>query len=288
MPNQFGRTYELNIETIDGQVRTIKQLRINFDITKSILSFPNLAKIIIHNANSATLAALQKRFTRVRLLAGYTGNIRLLFKGEIRNVFQEKNNTDTQTVIYAGDGEKDWQNATFNKTFSESISVQTVVNDILKTFKGLDIGTISGLPDIPDKLLGQTLSGSSKDILDTYATEYGFDWNIQDGEVIVNPSSAPLKNTEAVLITAQTGMINSPTITEIGADVTTLLNPLLLPNKAFKIESLSGEVAIGNLFFREIKKTVAEGFYKIQEVQFKGDSREGDWTSSVKGKTLNV
>lgn len=285
---QYKRAYELTIIPDDGDSKVIRDLRVSFEITKTVLSFPNLARITIYNPNEDTLSLLQRKFTKVILNAGYEGNLRLLFKGDIRNIFQNKTSTDRLVTLYAGDGEKDWQNATFNKTFTENVTISKAIEEVLATFEEVTTGVIEGLPAVADKLRGQTLSGSSKDILDQFADEYGFNWNIQDGEVIITPVESPLEGDEAVLITATTGMINSPTITEIGADVTTQLNPRLLPNRAFQIESVGADVQLGNLFFRDIKRTSAEGLYKIQEVTFRGDSREGEWISSVKGRSLDV
>lgn len=284
---QYKRAYDITIIPADGEARVITDLRINFEITKSILSFPNLCRLNIYNPNEDTLAALQKKFTKIVLNAGYEGDVRLLFKGEVRNVFQNRAGVDSLITVYAGDGERDWQNATFNKTFTENVTISSAIEEVLKTFEDVTVGVVNGLPQVADKLRGQTLSGSSKDILDQFADEYGFDWSIQDGEVIITPFESPLEGDEAVLVNAATGMIGSPTVTEIGADVSTLLNPRLLPNKAFKIESVNADIQLGNLFFRNIKRTTAEGTYKIQEVTFKGDSIEGDWVSSVKGRIIN-
>lgn len=288
MSRQYKRSYDLTVKGADGEARVIRGLRVNFEITKSVLSFPNLAKIIIYNPNNETVALLQKKYTEIIFNAGYEGDIELLFKGRIRNVFQGRKSTDKLITIFAGDGEQDWQNASFNKTFTENVSISEAIREVLKTFKETAIGELEGLPQIADKLRGQTLSGSSKDILDDFADEYGFNWSIQNGEVVITPIEEPLMSDEAVLISSVTGMIGSPIITEIGADVTTLLNHKLLPNRAFKIESPNAEVQLGNLFFREVKPTTAEGHYKVQEVTFRGDSREGDWLSFVKGRTLNV
>ena len=287
MARQFKRVYELTIISPDGNTRVLRDLRVNFEITKSVLSFPNLAKIVIYNPAPATLAILQTKFTEIVLNAGYEGNIQLLFKGQVRNVFQTKQGPDRTVTTYSGDGEKDWQNATFNKTFTESVSISSAIGEVLKTFEEITIGVVNGLPQVADKLRGQTLSGSSKDILDNFAEEYGFNWSIQDGEVVITPIEEPLQGNQAVLVNVATGMIGSPTVTEIGADVVTLLNPKMLPNRAFKIESVNADVQLGNLFFRDVKRTTAEGLYKIQEVTFRGDSREGDWTSSVKGRIIN-
>lgn len=287
MARQYKRVYDLTIIPQDGEARVVRGLRINFEITKSILSFPNLCRLNIYNPNEDTLAALQNKFTKIVLNAGYEGDVRLLFKGEVRNVFQNRVGVDRLITIYAGDGERDWQNATFNKTFTENVTISSVIEEVLKTFKDVTVGVVNGLPQVADKLRGQTLSGSSKDILDQFAEEYGFDWSVQDGEVIITPVENPLEGDEAVLVNAATGMIGSPTVTEIGADVSTLLNPRLLPNKTLKIESVNADAQLGNLLFRNIKRTTAEGTYKIQEVTFKGDSSEGDWVSSVKGRIIN-
>jgi hypothetical protein len=286
MARQYKRVYELTVIPPGGEARIIKGLRVNFEITKSILSFPNLARITLYNPNQDTLSALEEKYTRIVLNAGYEGDLRLLFKGDVRNVFQTKTGRDRLLTIYSGDGEKSWQNATFNKTLSESLSVSSAIQEVLKTFSDVNIGTLQGLPQVADKMRGQVLSGSSKDIMDNFAEEYGFSWSIQDGEIIITSEQEPLEGDEAVLVTAATGMIGSPTITEIGVDVTTLLNPRLLPNRGFLIESINAEVTIGNLFFRNVKRTTAEGLYKIQEVVFRGDSREGDWLSSVKGRII--
>jgi len=284
---QYKRAYELTIVPKEGDAKVIRELRVNFEITKSVLSFPNLCRLNIYNPNEDTLSLLQDKFTEIIFNAGYEGNIKLLFKGQIRNVFQNRAGVDRIITLYAGDGEKDWQNATFNKTFTENVSISSAIDEVLKSFKEVTVGTISGIPNVADKVRGQTLSGSSKDILDKFSEEYGFDWSIQDGEIVINPVDQPLEGDEAVLISAATGMIGSPTITEIGADVNTLLNPKLLPNRAFKIESVNADVQLGNLFFREVKRTSAEGTYKVQEVTFKGDSREGEWTSMTKGRAIN-
>ena len=287
MARQYLRSYELIITSAEGERRTIRELRVIFEITKSVLSFPNLAKVVIYNPNPDTIASLQTKYTKVVLNAGYGDNLKLLFKGEVRNVLQTKIGVNRLITFYAGDGERDWQNSFINKTYSETVSITAIVNDIISTFKETTKGVIEGVPDIADSLMGETVSGSSKDILDRLAKQYGFEWNIQNGEITIVEEAKPLSTLEAVVINAGSGMVGSPTVTEIGADVTTLMNPDLIPNSAFKIESVNADIQLGNLFFRTIKRTSAEGLYKVQEVFFKGDSREGDWLSTVKGRTLH-
>ena len=287
MGRQFKRIYELVITPEEGEERTITGLRINFDITKNVLSLPNVCRITIANANNDTLSTLQKKYTRITLRAGYDGNIALLFKGDVRNVFQSKPANERLLTVFAADGEKSYQNAIFNKSFSPNIAVGTALEEIMKTFEGVTIGSFQDLPSVADKLRGQSLSGSSKDLMDEFANEYKFDWSIQDGESVIISKDKILNIDEAVVLTSATGMIGSPIITEIGANVIALLNPLLLPNTAFRIESILADSQVKDLNTKRAKRTTAEGLYKIQEVKFKGDSREGDWIALLKGKTLD-
>ena len=286
MARQYIRKYELTISPVDADSRIIKDLRVSFEVTKSTLSWPNLCRISIFNPNQDTISAIESKYTQIILNAGYEGSMGLIFKGEIRNGFISKTKTDKIVTLYAGDGEKDWQNSFFNRTYSESVSMRQVIADVIATFKNTSQGALEGLPETADKLLGQTISGSSKDVLDGFAKEYGFTWSIQDGELVTTPLEEPLQGDEAVVLNAKTGMINSPTITENGVNVTCLLNPKLLPNRAIKIESLGSDASIGNLYFYEVKATSGEGTYKIEEVTFSGDSREGDWLSSIKARRI--
>lgn len=288
MSSNFIRAYELTIIGEDGRVRIIRDLRVLFEITKSILSFPNRMKLTLINAAPDTIAALQSKFTKVTLNAGYRGNIKLLFTGQIRNVFQERNPTDTRTIVYAGDGQRDWENATFDRTFTDTVSIIAAIREVVAAFQDISIGTLEGVPEVANMVRGQTLSGSPFGILDDYASEYGFTWSVQDGEVVIVQDDEPLQGSVAVVVTAATGMVDSPTTTVIGANVVTQLNPSLVPNRAFRIKSVNAGIQWGNLFFKQIPRTNPEGLYKIQEVIFRGDSFYGEWTSSLVGKTINV
>ncbi len=286
MAEQYLRSYEFTVVDADGNETSFSDLRIMFEITKSTLSYPNLAMITVFNTNPDTSSSLEEKYSKIKLKAGYGGNNSLIFSGEIRNVLAGKTNVDRSVIIYAGDGEKDWQNSYYNKTFSESIAMDTIITDIVDSFEGLAKGIIEGLPTIADKLSGQTLSGKTSEILDTLLSEYGLNWSIQDGEINIVDENESLEALESVLVSASTGMIGSPTVTEIGVNVTTLLNPLMLPGKKITIDSKGADASLGNLFFIEGVSTKANGDYKIQEVIFKGDTHDGQWISSAVCESL--
>lgn len=285
MARQYKRNYELLIDK-DGVRRQITDLRIQFEVTKSLRSYPNIAKIVIFNASDDTNSFLDSELTKVTLNAGYENNLNLVFIGKIRNSIQSRQGVDSITTVYSADGQKDWEQAIFNKTFSENISIETIVKELAETLTETGLGELSGLDMPADKLRGQTLSGSTKDILDTLGQDYGFEWSIQDNVLVTVPIEDVVYPESVILINNSTGMIGTPSVTEIGADAKVLLNTNLAPNRAFRIESISQNVQLGNLNFRNIKKTKAEGTYKVFEVIHKGDTHDNEWSSSVKGASL--
>ncbi len=289
---QFNRKYELFLIGSDN-TKVITELRINFEITKSMRSYPNLAKIDLYNPNDETIALITDGDPLIVLKAGYDGNVALIFRGKLRNFFPTRISTDRIITMYAGDGQREWEQTTINKTYSNNLNVKSLITEVINTFLEtgeLSIGTIQDLDGLAgNKLLGVTLSGSSKDVMDKLADDYDLVWSIQDGEIVVMQDDKPIAFDEAILVSQETGMVNSPTLTEIGADVTTLLNPRLLPNVAFKIESQSSVIAIGGLQFRALRRTTAEGVYRAFEVVFSGDTHGTNWYSTARGTvTANV
>ena len=284
MARQYHRKYELHIIPTDGDSKVIRDLRIKFNVNKSLLSTPNLCKLELINPNQSTLAVLSNKFTKILLNVGYGDDLLLLFTGEVRNLKHSKTSVERTITIFAGDGEQSWQNSIFNKTYSASVQTSVVIEDIVKSFGDVLTGSLEGLPEVADKIMGQTLSGSSRDILDMFATEYGFTWGIQDSELVITPDKVAASNKELVVVSPLTGMIDSPTITEIGVDVITLLNPRLTPNAPFKVDAEGADLQLGDLRFRRAPRNNATGLYKVRSTEFIGDSYEGNWLSKVSGE----
>jgi hypothetical protein len=265
------------------------ELRIKFEVTRSVIGVPNLMKIQLFNLKESTALRITKEFQTIRLLAGYPGNTALIFSGQIRNILHLRENQTKIAEIYAGDGLAAYEKATAAKTFNKGVTVKEVVQDIAKSFGqyGVSNGKLDGLNSSRNKLRGLSYSGASKDILNNLGDDYDFDWSIQDGALTTVARDQSDNSTEAVLINRTTGMIGSPAITEIGADVTTSLNPKLIPNKRIKIESEAPQVNLsGNLYFRRVNRTLGNGIFKIQKVVHMGDSRGNDWKSMVTGLRL--
>jgi len=282
MARQYKRKYTFTV-TADGESRTITGLRVEFNVTKSLRSFPNLAKITLYNLSDETQAALESKFATVTLNAGYEGYEKLLFKGEIRNTTLLKQGVDSKVTVYAGDGQRDWESSFVNLTFDKKVKINAVIEKVARTMTYTSVEKVDGIANYSDKLRGQTLSGSTKDVLDSLAKNYDFQWSIQDGVFQAIPNNEIKDIDLAVKINQETGMIGSPTITDQGVEVKTLLNPAIKPDGAIIIESTSANISKGNLFFREVKETRAIGQYKVYEITHTGDTHSDEWSSNILG-----
>jgi hypothetical protein len=132
MTDRFNRDIKLNIGgiPIESKVKTIPQndtpqpmLKIEFSIKKDLNRDPNTAEVVIYNLSLNNRSTLQKGADLVDQLreegrtydwpltleAGYVGNTKLLFKGDITLSTSFKDNVDWATSIECGDGEKKYR-----------------------------------------------------------------------------------------------------------------------------------------------------------------------------------
>ncbi len=283
MSRQYIRAVELTVgNPLTASV--ITGLRIVFEITKDLQGYPNLASISIYNLSQETQSKIQDEFELVTLKAGYQDNLKTIFQGDIRNVTKARRGVDTITTVFAGDGNKDYSDAFFNKSFTDGAKVTDIVNEVIGEFTEVTKGVVEGLSSTAEKLFGANYSGSSADILDQLGEENNFDWSIQNNKVdIISRDSFVDSQT---VISSQTGMIDSPTITEIGIDVKTLLNPSVIPGRLVKVESVAPNFELGNLNFRDINKTLGEGVYKVIKIIHNGDTHSNNWNSTITGSSI--
>lgn len=286
---QFNRRYELQIEDNTGLMLRYTDLRIKFEVTKSVIGVPNLMKLQLFNLSEETAFQLTQEFRNIRLLAGYEGTESLIFSGQIRNIVHRRDNPTKVAVVFAGDGEQAYKQASVSKTFESGVTIQQLVEDISTSFAsfGVSNGKLDGLGSSRNKLRGLSYSGASKDVLNGLGDDYGFNWSIQDGVFTTIGENEADRSVPATLISRSTGMLGSPTVTEVGSDVRTLLNPELLPNRLIQIESDKPEVSLGNLYFRRVNRQLGNGIFKIMKVVHVGDTRGNDWTSAITGRRLS-
>jgi genome len=260
---QFGRRWKLDISN-DQETLSIEQLRVAFEIDKTINEKPNPAKIQIWNLNRDHInQLLSQDYKKVALSVGY-GELRQIYVGDITKTRIQREGLDFVLTLECSDEHQAYTQSRAKTTLKAGATDKQIVEELQKTMPKVQTGAI----DIPNQRKlprGRVLNGNSRDILTKIARNNKADWSIQDGSLIFLPKDKVL-NDDAVLISQDTGMINAPEQTDEGLELTCLLNPALQIGGLVKVESIIE-------YFN--------GEYKIIKLAHSGDGIGGDWHSKM-------
>lgn len=257
-------------------VLTIADLRVQFSIVKTLGQHPNTCKITISNLAEATRASVQKKPLAIRLDAGYDGDLRRLFAGDLRWAASKQDGATWLTELTGGDGDRAYRYGFASRSFRAGTDVKTVLAEAAKS-AGLRIPTsIAEARELLDQVAtGITLHEPSRDALTKILKPKGLDWSIQDGSLQVL-RSGEARPGSALLVSVDTGMIGSP---EYGApkkagaapvlSVTSLLYPEVSPGGTIEV------------FSRSVR-----GFFRVEQVKHDGDTHGDEWTTTIEATAI--
>jgi hypothetical protein len=262
----YNREAILQVGVPGQEGRDFTGLRVSFQIEKTSESNSNTSRISVYNLNKENRSFVEQEGLNAILKVGYTppGSETLseiIFQGDTKKVENKLQGADWLTTFEVGDGEAALVNSKFNKSFSKGLSLSSAIDEVAKTL-GKPISVIQGIKDKVFKN-GLTLSGSTKEILDSLTLEGGVEWSIQDDEIIILPPTGTDGET-AFLISRDTGLIGSPIKREKGIELITALNPKIRPGRQIQVES-----------------KFLKGLFRVRKVIHDGDSLEGNWQSKV-------
>ena len=287
MNDYFLREYKLLIDDLE-----ITELRIKFEVDKSLVGSPNLAKIDIYNLKESDRNKINNEYSKVELYAGYKNKAKLIFKGEVRNIVHNYVAVDYISTIFAADGALALETATIDETFPAGTSTEDMVTKLLTKLPGISKGSMEGikkcLTNKRSLLKSLLMSGSVKEWIDKLSADCGFNYSVNDGVVDVNTKGKPLNDEPTFLVSQKTGMIGTPEVTEIGANCTVYLRGELKLARRFKIESPTATINVGNQFFRKVNKNVNNNTYMIQQIKHTGDTHANEWKTDLIGVISNA
>jgi hypothetical protein len=275
LPEQGYFTQSANAVVI-GDDDAGQTLRVTFSIEKNLGTEPNGATVTVYNLSEAGRAEIQKKPLHVRLDAGYDGDIRRLFVGDLRFGSAKLDGVDWMTRLELADGLRARKYARARKSYPPGVSQRAVLGDVVKAM-GLKVPKSV---DDAKELLGAFASGVATDgpahaEMTRLLQPHGLGWSVQDGQLQILRENG-VRADEAIVVSQDTGMIGSP---EFEAPkrgkrgpsmrVRMLLEPRLQPGGRIKLESLVGG-----------------GLFKVERVRHTGDTHGSDWYSDVEAKPL--
>ncbi len=301
----FNPKVELRVY-VGTDLYTIKGLYMDFDILARRDSKPNTAKITVQNLSETTRNLMSADHQGIEFFAGYGDEDPvLIFRGSTVNVFHQKPSPGTTwyTEIYALEGEKELKSAIFNRSYEAGTEVRQVIEDVSKS---MGIPTEIDFFEVSDVLSESlTLSGLAKDVLDMLTGDYDLRWSIQQGILEITPFlSSVSSQPTAVVLTSDTGMIESPILTERqpigkkgrakkkkkgqkeemvpGVRVLSLLNADIRPNRIIEIRARQTvNNQLGKLSEQKRPVKSADGFYICDKVRYYGDNHGGPFLAEM-------
>jgi hypothetical protein len=272
MSQLFDRNIRVVVGPENGVGIEFKDLRISFTIEKSSRREPNKAKIEIYNLSSDSAAYIESGEARntIQLFAGYGDAIPRIFAGEIRKgkartIF---NGPDRITRIEASDGGRQYRSARINKSYDGQVTTAEIIDDLAKTF-----GAKISIPDDVGEIKftqGFVASGASRDILATLSETLGVDAYFEDGVLRVSSVNSDTGE-QAVLLTSDTGLVDTPEKTDKGVNGISLLNSSIRPKRIVEIRTRS-----------------VKGFFLVQKVGHKGDNFANEFYTEFEAKSLRT
>lgn len=256
------------------------ELRVEFNVSKTISGTPNDFEIKLWNISEDHRNSVGKELDDVMLEAGYAPpeggtNVSIIAKGNVRDVQHDRDGSDIITTITCGDGDKARRKASVSKTYPTGTPVPDIVQGLYDQMKphGIDKGEWKFPDDIKTIKRPYSMCGGCTREMNVLGRSNEFYWSVQNEVMEVIPSDGHLPG--EILISAETGMIGAPTITDNGVKVKCLLNPEIRPNRTVKIES---EV---------LEMNSADSRYRVSAVDFEGSNQEGDFVAMVHGEAIN-
>lgn len=265
-----------------GSGLLVEDLRISFEVSKTVEATPNQATIRIYNLAPANEAKVKGEFDEVLLNCGYEDGMRLVFRGNIKHVYRYRDGKDYITEIEAGDGDRDYQNAVMNETLAAGTTNRQLVQRAVGSFASTAAGYTGDVPDKP-RLRGKVISGSTRDVLGDVARDSGASWSIQDGALVIVSAGGVIPG-QAVVLRSDTGLLGAPEVNEKGITAKCLLNPQIrvngavqLDNNGIRAKRKKAEEGGG----KEPIRLDPDGLYKAVKITHKGDTRGADWITEV-------
>lgn len=266
----FDRRFD--VEDLDGRL-----LALDFETKMTRSKEPNQGVFNLYNLSASTRLEIETDAKSVRCYAGYDGDAKLIYTGDLVFVNSVKQGVDWMTTLHCGDGFAAFTESVTSKTYASDTEKQIILDQVAK-----DMGlVVKATKDaIGGKLTGSlTLDGKSKDQLDILTKDNGAEWSIQDGELNITKNGQPIDD-EAIVLRADTGLLEHPTITDKGVNIKAQLNPDIRPGKLIRLEPIAVNVTPGQGQIPERGRDYS-GLYLCQTIQFIGNNYGGPFDVNI-------
>jgi hypothetical protein len=278
----------------------LSNMRITFDLHLTVDSQPNQLHARVYNLSKKTQDQV-KQFGRIQLAAGYqTDNYGTIFDGSVAiYIVGKESAVDSYLEIFAGDADTYINGSTSVLTFPAGTTPEDKVKKHTEQM-GLRVGTINmGPGGKQPSLRASAYCGMSWRAIRDLTNACSSDWYVENGTAHAISWNG-YRESEVVILSPKTGLVNIPKVTPDGIEAECLLNPKLRLGTLVQIDTglltdvpfipgdpkpFSGTdpqtgTSMGDWSF-EAPALSPTGVYKILTLGHNGDTRGNPWYSHI-------
>ena len=287
---RFLRSVRVTVGDADSAVK-VEDLYIRFRIKREATASSAEGTIDIYNLNESNETRIHERAVRVVLEAGYQDRLATIIDGRVRRVERERVDLDRITRIHIGGHTADAEavgsarRSIFMRTYEGTVQVRDIVRDGVEHMM-LEIGNVDLIPE-DEVETDFKYNGSTQIMLTERLRPLGLEWYEDNGVIRFSRFGKSADDRDGIVISERTGMIGTPTVTDDGIRVRTMLDARMQLDTLIRVESSVLDKTASGDAANERAVEIENRLWKIIEVEHVGDNREGDFASTVEGRPVS-
>lgn len=283
----FNRNAFVDILSNEISDFIIKDVRMKFNIQKTITGEHNSSTIEIYNLSERTRKKIVRDDKQAEIHVGYNGEYSLVSRGDIFSVKHSFDRPDIITRLELLDGKTTAESRLETAfSFEKGISIKDAAKKIVKSFN-INLDDLS-LSNLSDKFMsgGLNLAGTAGEIFDEIADELDADWSLQD-DILQFVKKGGSLSQQPIYLSDTSGMIGIP---ERVDDINTSTGMLKKskrskkePEPGYIVNSLlNPKIRPGSLVNIYSAKQKINGNYIVHTVRHSGDTHGTEWITQVR------
>ena len=292
---EFGRSYKLSLYDSRGEILSeISEtfgdyeagLRLRFHVNQKIGLINEIAEFHIYNLSLDTRKKLTST-TNIEFSCGYGENIKFCYKGQVMNVFDNREQPDMLFSIFCLDyvEKVDPLNITIPSTYTPREAIKAIATTV--PMLRVQDSNLYGISDSPIEKSVSFVNTNYTQAFQKLALLLNINIWVTNGFVYSSKKDyTPSSTSDEIILNYKNGMIGSPVfdVANAGVNVKSLLNCSLIPGNMVTIQTISPVVQLGAVnYARFSQNDLTRGSWKIMEVDHIGDSRGQEWYTYTQG-----
>ena len=218
---------------------------------------------------SAATGELRERGIPITIEAGYPDTLAVIFEGEVQRAIRSREGTAVITRVTLGDQvrQKDRLGGVSNRVYPGVEPVRLIATDLIADME-LEPGPLDAIPEEVE-IINFHWTGSSADGLRALLNGASpslahIQWHEADGVVRFSAPGEPQVDAPTIILSPETGLIESPIPTDEGAEARSFLNPAIV---------------LGCLI--DLRSDTLSGMFKVAALRNTADNWQGEFETGT-------